>query len=249
MGFCTPGGWGREKGNYSMCIADNPKGPWERVIFPEYMYDPGLFFDEDGKVYVAHGQGTIYLTELAADARSVKGKPVKIWSGGFKNAHELGGGFGMEGSHMYRINSKYYITCPAGGTEGWQICLRSDSIYGPYEHKLIMHDSSSYPPNGLHQGGMVQLKNGDFDCIAVAKGNGEAIIANNPDIAMSGFKFVVDEKYTGNVVLLQKGNDALTETVNAALASSKDQWNTWYEEAKAISGIEVSYDDNGNVAN
>ena len=84
---------------------------------------------------------------------------------------------------------------------------------------------------------------------AVAKGNGEAIIANNPDIAMSGFKFVVDEKYTGNVVLLQKGNDALTEAVNEALASSKDQWNTWYEEAKAISGIEVSYDDNGNVAN
>ena len=96
---------------------------------------------------------------------------------------------------------------------------------------------------------MLQLKNGDFDCIAVAKGNGEAIIANNPDIAMSGFKFVVDEKYTGNVVLLQKGNDALTEAVNEALASSKDQWNTWYEEAKAISGIEVSYDDNGNVAN
>ena len=96
---------------------------------------------------------------------------------------------------------------------------------------------------------MLQLKNGDFDCIAVAKGNGDAIIANNPDIAKSGFKFVVDEKYTGNVALIQKGNDALTEAVNAALASSKDQWNTWYEEAKAISGIEVSYDDNGNVAN
>ena len=67
----------------------------------------------------------------------------------------------MEGSHMYRINGKYYITCPAGGTGGWQICLRSDNIYGPYEHKLIMNDWSSYPENGLHQGGMVQLKNGD----------------------------------------------------------------------------------------
>ena len=97
--------------------------------------------------------------------------------------------------------------------------------------------------------GVLQLKNGDFDCIAVAKGNGDAIIANNPDIAMSGFNFVVDEKYTGNVVLLQKGNDALTEAVNAALASSEDQWSTWYAEAKAISGIEVSYDDNGNAAN
>ena len=65
--------------------------------------------------------------------------------------------------------------------------------------------------------GVLQLKNGDFDCIAVAKGNGDSIIANNPEIAMSGFKFVVDEKYTGNVILLQKGADALTEAVNAAL--------------------------------
>lgn len=49
VAFCTPYGWGREKGNFSMCIADHPEGPWERVIFPEYMYDPGLLFDDDGK--------------------------------------------------------------------------------------------------------------------------------------------------------------------------------------------------------
>ncbi len=73
----------------SICIADDVKGPWERTIFPEYLYDPGLFFDEDGKVYVVHGQGTLYLTELNSDVKSVKGKPVKIWQGGFKNAHEL----------------------------------------------------------------------------------------------------------------------------------------------------------------
>ena len=162
VGFCTPYGWGREKGNFSMCIAERPEGPWERIIFPEYMYDPGLLFDDDGKVYVVHGQGTLYVTELAHDARSVVSKPRQIWSGRFKNAHELGGHFGMEGAHVYKIKGKYYITCPAGGTEGWQICLRSDNIYGPYEHRLIMNDSLSYPPNGLHQGGMVQLKNGDW---------------------------------------------------------------------------------------
>ena len=162
VAFCTPYGWGRETGHFSVCEAEKPEGPWKRTIFPEYMYDPGLFFDDDGKVYVVHGQGTLYVTELNEDARSVKGDKVKIWSGRFKNAHELGGGFGMEGSHVYKINGKYYITCPAGGTEGWQICLRSDNIYGPYEHKLIMNDDSSYPKNGLHQGGMVQLKNGDW---------------------------------------------------------------------------------------
>lgn len=162
VGFCTPKGWGREKGHFSICIADSVQGPWERTIFPEFLYDPGLFFDEDGKVYVVHGQGTLYITELNEDVKSVKGENVKIWEQRFVNANELGGRFGMEGAHMYKIDGKYYITCPAGGTEGWQICLRSDSIYGPYEHKLIINDNSSYPPNGLHQGGMVQLKNGDW---------------------------------------------------------------------------------------
>lgn len=162
VGFCTPYGLGTETGHFSICEADKPEGPWKRTIFPEYLYDPGLFFDDDGKVYVVHGQGKLFITELNADVRSVKGKPVEIWNKRFDNSRTFGKRFGMEGAHMYKIDGKYYITCPAGGTEGWQVCLRSDSIYGPYEHKIIVQDDSSYPPNGLHQGGMVQLKNGDW---------------------------------------------------------------------------------------
>ena len=162
VAFCTPYGWGTEKGHFSVCEAEKPEGPWTRTIFPEYLYDPGLFFDDDGKVYVVHGQHRLFITELNADVKSVKEKPVEIWNKGFKDSKTLGNSFGMEGSHMYKINGMYYITCPAGGTEGWQVCLRSKNIYGPYEHKVIVDDASSYPPNGLHQGGMVQLKNGDW---------------------------------------------------------------------------------------
>jgi beta-xylosidase len=162
VGFCTPYGIGIDKGHFSMCTAKNINGPWTRTIFPDYLYDPGLFFDDDGKVYVAHGQGTLYLTELNADALSVKSKPVKVWDKRFKADATLGGGFGLEGSHMYKINGKYYITCAGGGTEGWQICLRSDSLYGPYEHKVIVKDDCGYPGNGLHQGGLVQLKDGSW---------------------------------------------------------------------------------------
>ncbi|MGN1213958.1 MAG: family 43 glycosylhydrolase, partial [Bacteroidaceae bacterium] len=68
--FCTPYGWGTEKGHFSVCEAEKVTGPWKRTVFPEYLYDPGLFFDDDGRVYVVHGQGTLYLTELNADARS-----------------------------------------------------------------------------------------------------------------------------------------------------------------------------------
>ena len=163
VAFCTPYGWGTEKGHFSVCEADRPEGPWRRTIFPEYLYDPGLFFDDDGRVYVVHGQHTLYITELTSDVHATKGKAVKIWDKGFKDSHTLGRGFGMEGSHMYKINGYYYITCPAGGTQGWQVCLRSRNIYGPYEHRVMVEDDTSYPGNGLHQGGMVQLKNADFN--------------------------------------------------------------------------------------
>ncbi len=167
VGFCTPKGWGSDSGRFSICIADDVKGPWKRTLFPQYLYDPGLFFDEDGRVYVVHGAGTLYLTELNADVQSVKGdgKPVQIWKGRIprpqgSTAHYPE--YSMEGAHMYKINGYYYITNPAGGTEGWQVCLRSKSITGPYESKIIYQDESSYPNNGLHQGGMVQLKNGEW---------------------------------------------------------------------------------------
>ena len=94
---------------------------------------------------------------------------------------------------------------------------------------------------------VLQLKSGDFDCIAVAGGNADAIIASNPDIIKSGFTFYVDPKETGNVVLLQKGNDALTDIINQILEQSEGYWGAWYEAAQAISGIDQSYDDDGNA--
>ena len=100
--------------------------------------------------------------------------------------------------------------------------------------------------------GILQLKKGDFDAMAVATGNGEAIVANNPEIAMTGFIFEIDPKYVDNLILIQKGNDELTDKVNAALAKANaaGYYETWYEEAQALAGVEtageVSFDDNGN---
>ena len=96
---------------------------------------------------------------------------------------------------------------------------------------------------------VLQLKSGDFEFLAVAGGNADAIIAANTDIALAGFNFYVDPKETGNVILLQKGADALTDIVNQILAQSEQYWGAWYETAQAISGIEQSYDDNGNAVN
>ena len=51
VGFCT------SHGKFSMCTATKPSGPWTRKIFSKYLYDPGLLFDDDGKVYVLHAKG------------------------------------------------------------------------------------------------------------------------------------------------------------------------------------------------
>lgn len=153
VGFCTPN-WGKEKGHFSICTAKDIKGPWKRTIFPEYLYDPGLFFDDDGKVYVAHGQQKLFITELNADALSVKTPAKEIYD---NRSYPY-----LEGSHLYKINGKYYILGTTGGTQGRQVCLRSDNIYGPYESKVVINDDNTYPGNGLHQGGMVQLKDSSW---------------------------------------------------------------------------------------
>ena len=92
-----------------------------------------------------------------------------------------------------------------------------------------------------------QLKRGEFDCIAVADGNADAIIASHPEIAKSGFRFALTEKQKGNLILLQKGNEELTELVNNALSKAEMYYETWYADARAIAGIETSYDDEGNI--
>lgn len=97
--------------------------------------------------------------------------------------------------------------------------------------------------------GIMQLKKGDFDVMAVADGNADALIANNPEIAKTGFQFTVDEKYTDNVILIQKGNDELLETVNGILAQAKAAglYDVWYAEALETAGVDVSFDDDGNM--
>jgi beta-xylosidase len=62
-------GWNEPDLGFFMYTAKDPHGPWTAKYFGgRQLYDPGLFFDDDGKVYVAHGQGAISITELAVDA-------------------------------------------------------------------------------------------------------------------------------------------------------------------------------------
>ena len=100
--------------------------------------------------------------------------------------------------------------------------------------------------------GIMQLRKGDFVAMAVAEGNADAIIAGNPDLCKSGFYFELTEDLLDNLILMQKGNDELTATVNDLLAKAKEAgyYEVWYADAleQAGVGVEISYDDEGNVA-
>ena len=100
---------------------------------------------------------------------------------------------------------------------------------------------------------VLALQTGKIDALAVAHGNGEAIIANNPDIAFTGFDFEVDPKYENNVILLNKNSTDLLKKVNEALAKAlaANLYDGWYNDAKELAGIptasEISYNDDGTA--
>lgn len=66
----------------------------------------------------------------------------------------------IEGPKFYRRGKYFYILSPAGGVgTGWQTCLRSEKIYGPYESRIVMLQGDT-DVNGPHQGALVDLDDG-----------------------------------------------------------------------------------------
>ena len=97
--------------------------------------------------------------------------------------------------------------------------------------------------------GVMELQSGNIDALAVAIGNGKQIIANNPDLMICDWQFEVDEAYEANVIMMHKGDTALLEVVNEALASFYESgvYGEWYQEALDIAAsegaIEVTVED------
>jgi beta-xylosidase len=135
-----------------ICTATKPEGPWQIKKLPRGFYDPGLFFDDDGKIYVAHGYSSINITELDTNFVA-KGNDVLVFTGDIRS--------GLEGSHVYKINGYYYLYCTYGGGDGFQVALRSKNIYGPYEEKIVIRDNGNLG-TGIHQGALIQTQTGEW---------------------------------------------------------------------------------------
>jgi beta-xylosidase len=136
-----------------LCSANKPEGPWQIRKLPKGFYDPGLFFDDDGRIYVAHGYSEIYMTELDQNFAPIS-KDSLIITGDIRK--------GLEGSHVYKINGYYYLYCTYGGLDGIQAAFRSKNIYGPFEEKVVISEKTHGPNFGIHQGALIHTQTGEW---------------------------------------------------------------------------------------
>jgi beta-xylosidase len=93
------------------------------VFFQAPKIDPDLFWDDDGKVYVAT-QG-IRIQEINIDTGAM-GSVINLWNGT--------GGVWPEGPHIYKKDGWYYLLIAEGGTaEDHAVTMaRAKKITGPY---------------------------------------------------------------------------------------------------------------------
>lgn len=81
--------------------------------------------------------------------------------------------------------------------------------------------------------GVMELKSGNIEALAVAYGNAEMIADANPDLAICTWEFDVKSEYSANVIMMQKGETELLNAVNTLLAQAKEAnlYDGWYKDA------------------
>ena len=160
--------------------ATNPAGPWKHNRIEPGLHDLSVLFDDDGKIYAVYGANNIHIVELNADITATVPGTDRVL---IERAQGMG-----EGSHIYKINNKYYIVSAIPGAHVPMKCARADKLTGPWEVETISSEESLgigqgmrprgrgikppfeiNPPNlaerlslDLHQGGIIQTEKGDW---------------------------------------------------------------------------------------
>ncbi|MCD8164772.1 MAG: glycoside hydrolase 43 family protein [Bacteroides sp.] len=158
--------WGDPDWGIFMVKTKDPAGEWEKPVLVKPgkgMIDPTPLWDDDGRVYLVHAwagsragiNSTLVICEMNREGTAVISPPVMVFDGNDGVNHTI------EGPKLYKRNGYYYIFAPAGGVErGWQLVLRSESIYGPYEPKIVMAQGDT-DINGPHQGAWIDTESGE----------------------------------------------------------------------------------------
>lgn len=148
-----------------MTKTKDPAGEWEPLTIVKKgkgLIDACPLFDDDGQNYLVHAyagsragiKSLLAVTRLSKDGKEAVGESKIIYDG-----HDVDPT--IEGPKFYKRNGFYYIFAPAGGVAtGWQLAMRSKTIYGPYERKIVMAQDKT-PINGPHQGAWIDTPTGE----------------------------------------------------------------------------------------
>lgn len=157
--------WGDPDFGIYMIKTKDPAGDWSEPVLVfegKGLIDPCPFWDEDGNNYLSFAyagsraglKSVVAIARLNATGSKVLDRGVIVYDG-----HEDDPT--IEGTKMHKRNGYYYLFAPAGGVStGWQLVLRSKSIYGPYERHVAMHQGSA-ATNGPHQGAWIDTQTGE----------------------------------------------------------------------------------------
>ena len=147
-----------------MTQATDPRGPWSKPVFIKQAkgwIDPCPFWDDDGNAYLVHAfaksragiNSVLCLHRMKPDATGLLDEGQIVFDGHANHPT-------MEGPKMYKRDGYYYVFAPAGGVKtGWQAVLRSKSVFGPYEDRIVLRQGSTMV-NGPHQGAWVETASG-----------------------------------------------------------------------------------------
>ena len=143
--------------------SEDIKGPWKRNIIEGFYYDMSLLFDDD-KVYVVHGNTDVFITELNEDLTGPKDGGLARQIVKDTNAKILG----YEGSHIYKIDGRYYLFLIHSLPDRWmrtEAMYSADSLEDEFTGGDILCASLEDRPDGLAQGGIVEGPDGKYHAI------------------------------------------------------------------------------------
>lgn len=124
--------------------------------------DPCPFWDDNGEAWLVHAfahsrsgiKHQLQLFAMLPDGTSLLGEGRIIYDGSVDQPT-------LEGPKVYKRGEWYYIFAPAGSVEtGWETVLRAKSMTGPWHAKNVLFQGNT-PVNGPHQGGWVELDDGE----------------------------------------------------------------------------------------
>lgn len=141
--------------------SDKIEGPWKKQKIAGYYHDCSLLFDED-RVFIVYGNTDIYITELNKEMTGPHPEGMNRLL--VKDTGNVR--LGYEGSHIYKVNDKYYLFLIHWQSEDssrrTQACFAAKSLEDEFVGKDVFDEDFNFFNQGIAQGGIVDTPEGKW---------------------------------------------------------------------------------------